>query len=330
MARRNLLSIFPGKLSLLFIGVLLPMLVCYMAFVIASGWPGTTTIVKLFIINFPVCLGVGVIDLATIQLAGRYIRHNLWMRVAVSSSLSTILCMSVLLVLNIWLEKDSVSVLTILQKMALFVPFNCILILECELFFHVLRQSETEKEKARYQMQMLRNQLNPHFLFNSLNVLSSMIYESPEHANRFVKKLSRVFRYMLDSSDKEHVALAEELKFTEAYIYLLKERYEDSVVYDISITQEYLSRLIIPTSLQQSVENAIKHNVHTSTQPLLIRIHATDDGQGVEVSNTFQPCQNVGTRKGQHILASQYQAYGKDIKTEVSDGEYRVLFPFVG
>ncbi|WP_229712610.1 sensor histidine kinase [Marivirga lumbricoides] len=150
---------------------------------------------------------------------------------------------------------------------------------------------ETEQlrsERLAGQYQSLKDQLNPHFLFNSLNVLSSLVYESADQSAAFIQQLSKIYRYVLDVQQEELVPLSREVEFAKNYLSLQKLRFDDSLTYTISIStmQGYY---LPPLSLQLLLENAIKHNVISNKNPLQITIK--QEGESLEVSNNFQPKQ---------------------------------------
>ena len=142
----------------------------------------------------------------------------------------------------------------------------------------------------------LKNQLDPHFLFNSLNVLTSLIEENPEAATRFTTALSKVYRYVLEQKSKELVTLEEEMKFAELYMSLLSVRFEDSIVFTSPQQLKNPQAKVVPLSLQLLLENAVKHNQVTSSKKLYITISETD-GMLV-VSNNIQPKQALKESMG--------------------------------
>ncbi|MBI9062268.1 MAG: histidine kinase [Marinilabiliaceae bacterium] len=134
---------------------------------------------------------------------------------------------------------------------------------------------ETEKlkeEKSKAEYKALQDQINPHFLFNSLNVLVSEIEYNPSNAQTFTRKLSNVYRYVLQSRNHELVTIEKELKFNESYIYLHQVRLEGSLQYQVKVDEESRRAQIPPLTLQLLCENAIKHNIATTKKPLLINI----------------------------------------------------------
>lgn len=159
-------------------------------------------------------------------------------------------------------------------------------------FFNYWRKTLKEKEEFKRtslsaEFEALKNQVNPHFLFNSLNTLSSLIDENPRQANEFVQKLSSVYRYVLAHRDKETVLLQEEVEFIKSYIFLNKIRFGDNLTTAIDINEECFALHIPTLTLQMLVENAIKHNVISSQKPLHITIGCKDGY--IEVSNNLQP-----------------------------------------
>ncbi|MFT4736468.1 MAG: sensor histidine kinase YesM [Cyclobacteriaceae bacterium] len=150
-------------------------------------------------------------------------------------------------------------------------------------FLLLWRQNSIDNEKLKVehissQLSSLRDQVNPHFLFNSLNALSSLVYDDQDKAVKFIRKLSDVYRYVLDQNDKELVTVADELKFMESYFYLLNIRFGDNLLINVKIESGPLAKYIPPMSLQLLVENAIKHNVVSQAKKLTIDIFVNADG----------------------------------------------------
>ncbi len=154
----------------------------------------------------------------------------------------------------------------------------------------IVAQTQTAKFDA------LKNQLDPHFLFNSLNVLTSLIEENPENAQKFTTSLSKVYRYVLEQKNKDLVSVDEELKFAKTYMSLLKMRFEDSIVFDIPEQASNPDSKVVPLSLQLLLENAVKHNMVTESKPLHIRIYEFNGNLVVE--NNLQPKQIVKKSSG--------------------------------
>jgi len=154
----------------------------------------------------------------------------------------------------------------------------------------LLHEQQLKAEMMAYKYESLRNQINPHFLFNSFNVLSDLVYADQATAVKFIQQMSDLFRYVLDSRDKELVPLKDELEFMHSFIYLLKTRFEDKLNISIDL-QPGQEEFIVPMALQLLVENAVKHNEISEAYPLHISIRKKDDY--LEVENTLQ-IKNVG------------------------------------
>lgn len=145
-------------------------------------------------------------------------------------------------------------------------------------FFYVMWAEAVDKvkklreEKLIFQYETLKSQVNPHFLFNSLNTLLSLVRSEPDLSEKFVQKLSSIYRYILENREKELVPLSDELDFVNNYFYLQKIRDDEKIEMKIELNIE-VNALIVPVSLQLLVENALKHNISTRKQPLEIIIH---------------------------------------------------------
>jgi len=175
------------------------------------------------------------------------------------------------------------------------------------LIFHVIwfykrRQENKIKEQkiiagtASAKFDALKNQLDPHFLFNSLNVLTSLIEEDPYQAQKFTTSLSKVYRYVLEQKNKDLVTVDEELQFAKTYVRLLKMRFEDSIVFDIPEKCSNAEAKIVPLSLQLLLENAVKHNVVTTARPLHIKVY--EKNNMLCVTNNLQEKQVVKKSSG--------------------------------
>ncbi|AQG78717.1 sensor histidine kinase [Spirosoma montaniterrae] len=152
------------------------------------------------------------------------------------------------------------------------------------------------QERISAQYDNLRNQLNPHFLFNSLSSLDGLIDDDPALARQFLQQLSKVFRYVLQHKDREQVPLETELSFIKNYISLLQTRFNGELQIECQISEESRDRQIVPVTLQILIENAIKHNVVSEARPLVIRLTTEDDY--LTVSNPIQRKKQVATSNG--------------------------------
>ena len=180
----------------------------------------------------------------------------------------------------------------------------------------------------RNQYEALKNQLNPHMLFNSLNTLRSLVREDQERAQEYIQELSRVLRYTLQGNESQSVTLREEMNFVSAYIFLLKMRYEDNLIFDIDVSHSYENYYLPPMAIQVLIENAVKHNEISSRHPLSIRI-ATGQKDEIVVSNPIQPklTASSGTGIGLANLAKRYQLLFKQ-EISISDNkDFTVRIP---
>nr|WP_314896028.1 histidine kinase [uncultured Flavobacterium sp.] len=149
---------------------------------------------------------------------------------------------------------------------------------------------------ASAKFESLKNQIDPHFLFNSLNVLSSLIEENPDNAQRFTTSLSKIYRYVLEQKDKELVSVEEELAFAKTYMNLLKMRFENSLFYELPTTKIDSEAKVVPLSLQLLLENTVKHNVVSEQRPLHIQIFV--EGDYLAIQNDYQKKEVLQDRQG--------------------------------
>jgi len=168
-------------------------------------------------------------------------------------------------------------------------------------FYKAYQESRLKEQKiiagtANAKFESLKNQIDPHFLFNSLNVLSSLIEENPENAQQFTTSLSKIYRYVLEQKDKELVTVSEELAFAKTYMKLLKMRFENSITFELPADFENPDAKVVPLSLQLLLENTIKHNVVSENKPLHIKIYIKDNFLVVE--NNLQKKEVLQDRKG--------------------------------
>lgn len=191
-------------------------------------------------------------------------------------------------------------------------------------------QQKLIAKSANAQFESLKNQLDPHFLFNSLNVLSSLIDENPGQAQRFTASMSKIYRYVLEQKDKELVTVEEEINFAKTYCDLLKTRFEDSVSFDFNVNEKDLKSYVVPLSLQLLLENCIKHNFATSSKPLHIKIYSENGNLFIE--NNLQQREQVKESAGIG-LANIVQRYSlltkQNVFIEKSATFFRVKIPIL-
>ncbi len=178
-----------------------------------------------------------------------------------------------------------------------------------------IENERLKQEKIKSELVAIKNQVNPHFLFNSLNTLNSVIRKNPENATDFVDKLSFMYRYILQSSEKGLVTLAEELEFLNSYVYLIKIRYGSrfELKNDLNLDADTIKIPVL--SLQLLVENAVKHNEISESNPLLVRVY--NDGNYISIENELKPRTNLEESTGNGLLnlSKRYKILkGGDIK----------------
>lgn len=173
-----------------------------------------------------------------------------------------------------------------------------------------LKTEKLERENSEIKFETLKSQLNPHFLFNSLNVLSSLIKKNPDKAQQFVDEFSSVYRYTLDVIDKQVVELKDEVEFAKAYLYLQSIRFGNAVKYEVNIDANKLCYLVPPLSLQTLLENCFKHNIASEDSQLEIQIY--NEGDSVIVVNNLNPktAQVESKKIGLSNLQKRYALFG--------------------
>lgn len=198
--------------------------------------------------------------------------------------------------------------------------------LEADLTVQQLKQQFTEA-----QMRALQSQVNPHFLFNSLNTLSALIDENPQQATDYVDELSSVYRYLLRAGDTELTALNTELTFIRSYFHLLKTRYGQSIRLEIAVAELFQEALMPPLTLQLLVENAVKHNRALADEPLTIRIGTTETGHLVVENNLQRRAVRVESNGvGLSNITDKYRLLNHPVpRIEEVDGWFRVTLPLL-
>lgn len=190
------------------------------------------------------------------------------------------------------------------------------------------KANSLEKEKALAMYESLKQQLNPHFLFNSLTSLSSLISSNPANAKKFLDSLSKIYRYILKSRDHETVPLADEIKLAEIYMQLQQTRFREGLQFNVNIPEEYLHQKIAPVTLQNLIENAMKHNIIDADSPLVISIYI--DNGWLAVKNNLQKKTFVETsnKQGLKQMRSLYSYLtGKDIAISEDNQYFTIKIP---
>ncbi len=239
------------------------------------------------------------------------------------------------------LELPTVADPTVMQGIgaAYTTSFFILAIYESIWYHSQLKTSIQEQERVKVahihsQLEGLRNQVNPHFLFNSLNTLNHIVeYENKEVAKNFIGQLSKVYRYILDSREEPTIVLEEELAFVNAYVAIQKERFLENLIVHINVPDQYVHKKIIPLSLQLLIENAIKHNIISTKKPLTISIEIDEQNEFICVTNTLQKKSKVidSTKVGLENIRERYRLLSQEkaVKIEEFDQFFRVTIPLL-
>jgi sensor histidine kinase YesM len=238
-------------------------------------------------------------------------------------------------VFNYGFRSPGIDMLISSNAASIFCSIMIIAIYESIYFMNELRASVEESENLKReslsaQLNALRSQVNPHFLFNNLNTLCSLIPENPKHAVDFVQQLSKVYRHILEVKDEKSILLKEELDLLKAYTFLLKTRFDKNLDVTIDIPTEKLQKRIVPLSLQILMENAIKHNIVSADKPLHIDI-STVNGSLV-VSNNLQMKNQVNecTGIGLDNIRNRYKLISeKPVNVTTNDNNFTVSIPLI-
>jgi len=194
-----------------------------------------------------------------------------------------------------------------------------------------LENEELKREALQSQYESLKNQLSPHFLFNSLTALKMLIKEAPDTAQNYVNSLSKALRYTLKSNEKQLVPLREEMEFIESYLFLIRMRFGDNLSIITSINEDLLSHTLPPLTIQTLLENAIKHNEISKRNPLRINILTTEN-ESLVIVNDIQKkiTAEEGTGIGLINLAKQFQLLvNKEITIRMENNNFSVEVPLI-
>ncbi len=191
----------------------------------------------------------------------------------------------------------------------------------------VFKQEQLKNEVLNYKYEALKNQINPHFMFNSLNVLSDLVYDDQKLAIKFIHQFSDIYRYVLENRERELVSLEEELEFIKKFIFLLKIRFDQKLEVEIDVPFNK-DELIVPLALQLLIENAVKHNEISSQNKLTITIKK--DAEKIVISNPIQLKNNPENSKkiGLKNLEQQYQYFtDMPVKWSGNNGLFKIEIP---
>jgi LytS/YehU family sensor histidine kinase len=188
---------------------------------------------------------------------------------------------------------------------------------------------ELKKINLQVQLESLKNQVKPHFLFNSLNTLTGLVEKDAARAVKFIAELSNVYRYLLQSNEKEVVPLAQELQFTQAYVFLLQTRFGAGLSLQVDVPEPFALDLVPPLTLQLLVENAVKHNQVSVRKPLQVCITATDSFLTVQ-NNKQLKRSAASTGMGLSNIAAKYRLLNQpDIIILDEESRFTVKVPLI-
>lgn len=193
-----------------------------------------------------------------------------------------------------------------------------------------LRTEQLQKENFRTQLESLKNQINPHFLFNSLNVLNSLIFKDPAKANKFLRQLSEVYRAVLDVSGKSLTSLQSEMDLVNAYIFLMTTRFGDNLKFEISVSPEKMNHELPPSSVQMLIENAIKHNRFTNEEPLKILIYDEDDWLIIKNNIQTRTDKPYSKKIGLQNIINRYKLLtDRQVEIKQTENEFIIRLPLL-
>lgn len=192
-----------------------------------------------------------------------------------------------------------------------------------------VKRAQTEKAKAEAELEALKNQIDPHFIFNSLNTLSHLIEEDPRKARLFNDHLADVYRYILQNKARDLVLIREEIHFLNDYFFLLKIRFENAVQLRIDVSDQLMDQYLIPPiSLQVLAENAIKHNEFNEEQPLILEISMENDELVVQNNLRKKWLRKLSSRVGLYNLEERYKlTTNKSITISQNEHDFVVSLP---
>lgn len=295
-------------------------------------------------------VGFGIVFLVNTFSLYLYFRFNFWIISNFSNSKKRswllFLLMTVMVgifstvmsqLLAIWLKGDlSAYHFSVIQFIKDFLLYIASVFFSYLLYLILKNQEKMEENKNlvienfKNRYNALKSQTDPHFLFNSLNSLNGLIGYDDERAHEYVVQLSSVFRYIIQ--ERPLVTLAEELEFTESYIYLMKIRYGDAFTVEMKVCHRYREYPILPFAIQTLVENAVKHNIVSRNKPLKLVISTTDD-EVLVVENNLQL--RMDAREGSGLgLSNLNERYSLVFKKQIhisqtQDNQFRVEIPLV-
>ena len=280
------------------------------------------------------------VKLDDVYQTDRFSRKRIVQGFALSFLASVIVIFILRIVEDVLIEGQTIQLFLANEKpsnyiVSVVITFVVTLAIHAIYFYKAYQENKVKEQKiiagtASAQFESLKNQIDPHFLFNSLNVLSSLIEENPESAQKFTTSLSKVYRYVLEQKDKELVSVAEELTFAKTYMNLLKMRFENSITFEIPEGFDNEEAKVVPLSLQLLLENCIKHNVASESKPLHVKISINNNQ--LVVANNLQKKEVLSDRKGvglQNIVNRYAILTKRNVLVEENEQEFKIFLPIL-
>jgi len=208
------------------------------------------------------------------------------------------------------------------------VPFIEFVVLMNVQYETELNSKQLQQENTKFRYEILKNQINPHFLFNSLGVLNSLISESPKKSKSYLNSFSNVLRHVLDFREYNSIALEDEAKFLADYIFLLHIRFENTFQAKVDLPPRFAQKQILPMVLQLLIENVIKHNKMSESQPIVVHIQATE--KGVEVWNKIRLKSSISSWGiGLENIKMRYASLGYEVAVEKDGNIFKINVPYI-
>jgi hypothetical protein len=324
-------------------------------FLLATLLPGTflfsgpvdNTFPSRFLLSFLSIFSVWVITFVTVDFSPIWLKTGAVSRMRVAADVIGAIFLSIAVFFLIGLLDRSFTLLSQLKGDLVYSPkawfyliLRLVLLNGLIILIKYFYDFSAEKTRIQSEMEMLKRenimvmhealkqQLNPHFLFNSLNTLKSLVKQDAKQSLVFIEELSSVYRYMLAHSGKSEVTLKEELDFATSYLSLLKLRYGDSLIFELSIPDEHVLNTIPPNTLQILLENAVKHNVLSRNRPLRITIYVGNKHVVVENNLQHKAPEGFSSHVGLTNINNRYMILkGKSIIIEKTECSFKVKLP---
>ncbi len=258
-------------------------------------------------------------------------RKSFMLRWLLGFTLNSVIAIAIVLLVNhlLNINKDTLLKINLLSTMSLFL-YEILYGWFYSYRYYVHTQVEALKAQRwqlELQFQSLKSQISPHYLFNCLNTISSLLYKDSQTAEKFIRRMAETFRYVLTNQKQPLVTLQQELDFTKAYYFLLQVRYEQHLQLEINLPKSILNSAIPPLTLQLLVENAVKHNEISKELPMLVYISARDNTHVLVSNNRTNTQEAPGFKVGIENIKQRYQFFTKEKVRIQQDDRFTVQLP---